>query len=152
MHQIKLETFHFNVISMTLAFLCVCVFWMRGAESEQAENSCSSASIESLFGAKGFSGLRKSLFTGGRSASRQKPQRQRRICRNRRRNAATLQPKPHSAAQKCSCSEHVWSAFFSFPCCRPNWTLCFSHWFPTSVQQPTCWYAYIHKMKRTSRR
>lgn len=90
MHQIRLETFHFNVISMTLAFFCV--FWMRGAESEQAQNSCSSASIESLFGAKGFSSLHKSLFTGGRSASRQKPQRQRRICRNPRRNAVTFRP------------------------------------------------------------
>lgn len=40
----------------------------------QAQNSCSSASIENLFGAKGFSGLCKSFFTGGRSASRRKLQ------------------------------------------------------------------------------
>lgn len=35
----------------------------------QAQNSCSSPSIKSLFGANGFSGLRKSFFTGGRLAS-----------------------------------------------------------------------------------
>lgn len=40
----------------------------------QAENSCSSPGIESLFGAKGFSRLCKSVFTGGWSASMLKTQ------------------------------------------------------------------------------
>lgn len=95
----------------------------------QSQNSRSSPSIESLFGAKGFSGLCKGCFTGGRSASTLNTQATHRyaaVCtgthaRLTKGDSQTLHSQPKRFFRTC---------FLSFPCFCHKWNAAIPRWFP----------------------